>query len=385
MSAGDLLDPIFGMTAVTAATDDRALLAALCEAETALARACARAGVIDLPTALEIAAACDEASRGEPAELGRRAVAGGTPVIPLVAELREWVSARGGAEAAATLHLGATSQDVLDTALMLLAHRALGVTLADLAECANACAGLAREHRLTPLAGRTLLQLAAPTSFGAVAAAWGAGLDRAAAGLGRVRDALPVQLGGAVGTLAGWYPHGFAVLAAFADELGLAEPAAPWHTDRTVVTELAGALGTVAAAVAKPATDIVLLAQGELGEVREAAAGGSSAMPHKHNPIAAVTARAAAAQAPGLVANLLAAAAPELQRGAGPWHAEWPSLLALLRAAGGAASRLRDSLRGLRVDPAAMARNLARLDGVLDTAELGHAGDLVDRYLAGRS
>ncbi|TAM92907.1 MAG: 3-carboxy-cis,cis-muconate cycloisomerase, partial [Jatrophihabitans sp.] len=280
--------------------------------------------------------------------------------------------------------LGATSQDVLDTALMLLAHRALAPTIADLAACAAACAGLAGEHRLTPLAGRTLLQLAAPTTFGLLAAGWGAGLDRAGAGLARVRAALPVQLGGAAGTMAAWHPHAGSVLTAFAAELGLAEPPAPWHTDRTVVTELAGALGTAAAAVAKPATDVVLLAQDELGEVREAAPGSSSTMAHKHNPIAAVTARAAAAQAPGLVANLLAAAAPELQRGAGPWHAEWPSLIGLLRAVGGAASRLRTSLTGLQVDAAAMARNLARLDGVLDTGALGPAGDLVDRYLAGR-
>lgn len=379
-----VLEPVFGMSAVAAAADDRALLAALCETETALARAGARAGLIELPVALEIAAACDEASRADPAGLGRAAVAGGNPVIPLVAELRERVAARAGAEAAAAVHRGATSQDVLDTALMLLAHRALGVLIADLGDCGDTCAALAREHRLTPIAGRTLLQLAAPTTFGLLAAGWGAGLDRAAAGLRRVRDALPVQLGGPVGTLAGWYPHGFAVLAAFADELGLAEPAAPWHTERSVVTELAGALGTAAAMVAKPAGDVVLLAQDELGELREAAPGGSSAMPHKHNPIAAVTARAAAAQAPGLVATLLTAAAPELQRGAGPWHAEWPALTGLLQAAGGAASRLRDSLSGLVVDTVAMAGNLARLDGVLDTADLGHAGDLVDRYLAGR-
>lgn len=389
MSTGsELLGPIFGTTAVAAVTDDAALVTALCEAEAALARACARAGLLELPVALDVAAACAGAGqffRHEPGELGRRALAGGNPVIPLVAELRERVAARAGAGAAAAVHLGATSQDILDTALMLVSHRALGVLLADLAQCATTCAALADEHRGTPLAGRTLLQLAAPTTFGALAAGWGAGLDRAAAGLARVRDGLPVQLGGAVGTLAGWHPHGFAVLSAFADELGLAEPSGPWHTERTVVTELAGALGTAAGAVAKPATDIVLLAQGELDELREAAPGGSSAMPHKHNPIAAVTARAAAAQAPGLVATILAAAAPELQRGAGSWHAEWPALLGLLRATAGAASRLRDSLTGLVVDTAAMRVDLARLDGVVDTAELGHAGDLVDRYLAGRS
>ena len=379
-----LFEPIFGMCAIAATTDDRAWLDALCEVETALARACARAELIDLPTALEIGAACDEAGRGDPADLGRRAAAGGNPVIPLVAELRERVGERAGPAAAAAVHLGATSQDILDTAGMLIAHRALGVLLADVADCAGACATLAGTHRDAPMSGRTLLQLAAPTTFGALAAGWGAALDRGHARLSQLRESLPVQLGGAVGTLSGLYPRGFEVLAAFADELGLAEPPAPWHTDRAVVGELAGALGTCAAAISKCATDVVLLAQNEIGELREAAPGGSSAMAHKQNPIAAVTARAAAEQSPGLVATILAAAAPELQRGAGPWHAEWPALSGLLRATGGAASRLRDCLTGLRVDTDAMADNLAALSGTLDTANLGHAGDLVDRYLERR-
>jgi len=151
-----------------------------------------------------------------------------------------------------------------------------------------------------------------------------------------------------------------------------------------VVHRLAGALGSAAAAVAKVATDVVLLAQSELGELGEAASGGSSSMAHKHNPIAAVTARAAALQAPGLVATLLAAGAPELQRGAGPWHAEWPALTALLRASGGAASRLRGCLTGLRVDAGAMARTLNGLTARTGDVDTGHAGELVDRYLSGR-
>jgi 3-carboxy-cis,cis-muconate cycloisomerase len=151
-----------------------------------------------------------------------------------------------------------------------------------------------------------------------------------------------------------------------------------WHADRTPVVELAVALGGTAAAIGKVATDLVLLAQTEVGEVREKAPGGSSAMAHKQNPIAAITARASAAQAPGLVATVLAAT-PELQRGAGPWHAEWPALSALLAAVGGAASRLRTALAGLQVDTERMAANSTGLDGAL-----GHAEDLVDRYLATR-
>ncbi len=385
MLVSELFDPIFGQLAIATATDDRAVLDALCETETALARACARSGLIELGTALEIAAASAAVQRLDPAELGRRAVDGGNPVIALVAELRAVLADRAGAEADAAVHRGATSQDVLDTALMLVASRALGVLLADLGDCTTTIAELARRHRDTAMAGRTLLQQAVPSTFGALVAVWGAGLERGAQRLTEVREALPVQLGGAAGTLAALHPHGLAVQAALADELGLAMPYGVWHTDRTVVAELAGALGTVAAALAKVATDVVLLAQSEIGELKEATPGGSSTMAHKHNPIAAVTARAGAMQAPGLVATLLAVASPELQRGAGSWHAEWLPLLALIRVVGGAASRLRTSLTGLSVDTAAMARNLAALQTTLGTGDqapdLGHAGDLVDRYL----
>ncbi len=381
----DLLDGVFGAVAVATATDDRALLDALCEAETALARACTRAGLIDLATALEIGVACDQVRATlAPAELGRRAVAGGNPVIPLVAELRRVVEERSGPDAAAAVHLGATSQDVLDTALMLVASRAAGVILGDLGDCANAAAALARSHRDTSMAARTLLQQAVPTTFGALAAVWGGALDRSRSNLDAVRALLPVSLGGAGGTLSVLHPHGFDVLAAFADELELAVPAGVWHGDRTVVHELAGALATAAAAIAKCAGDVVLLAQSELGEVHEAAPGGSSAMAHKRNPIAAITARASAAQAPGFMATLLACV-PELQRGAGSWHAEWPALLGLLRCTGGAAARLRTSLLSLEVDSDAMTRNLAMLAGAVEVTDLGHAGDLVDRYLDGRA
>jgi 3-carboxy-cis,cis-muconate cycloisomerase len=378
---GELFDGIFGATAIP--TDDGAVLAAMCEAETALARACARAGLITLPTALEIGAVCAELHAMDVAELGRRSVAGGNPVIPLVAEIRARVEARAGSEAAQAVHLGATSQDILDTALMLVVKQALGVIVADLAECGDTCARLAREHRGTPMSARTLLQQAVPTSFGAVSAGWGSALDHVAARLTDIRATLPAQLGGAGGTLASLQPHGAEVRAAFADELDLAEPVGVWHTDRTVVTELAGALGAAAAAIGKVAIDLVLLAQSEVAEVRERRPGGSSAMAHKQNPIAAITARAAAAQAPGLVATLLAAGSPELQRGAGSWHAEWPALLSLLRFTGGAASRLWAAL-DVEVDTVAMMRNLSLLEGMLDASDLGDAIEGVDRYLERR-
>jgi 3-carboxy-cis,cis-muconate cycloisomerase len=376
-----LFEPIFGATAIGAATDARAWLAALAEVETALARAAVRAGRLDLPAALEIGAAAEALARTDPAELGQAALAGGNPVIPFVTRLREAVGNRAGAEAAAGVHLGATSQDVLDTAMMLVAHRGLGVITAGLADCADTCAALARQHRETAMAGRTLLQRAVPTTFGAVAAGWGVGLDRALARLSAVRDTLAVQYGGAAGTLAAVHPDGPAIRAALADELGLADPGGTWHTERSRITDLAGTLGTAAAALGKVAGDIVLLAQTEVGEVREAAPGGSSAMPHKQNPIAAITARAATISAPGLVATLLSAGSPELQRGAGAWHAEWPALTRLLQATGGAASRLSTSLVGLHVETAAMERNLG---GVDDPVPVEAAAAAVDEYLSGR-
>jgi 3-carboxy-cis,cis-muconate cycloisomerase len=376
-----LFDPLFGATAVDPALDDRAWLSALCEVETALARACARAGLVPLAAALEVGAAAEQLSRSDPADLGRDAVAGGNPVIPLVDRLRHAVQAAAGDEAAAAVHLGATSQDVLDTAAMLVASRACGTIGAQLRDCADRTAELALQHRDTPMIARTLMQQALPTTFGVVAAGWGRALDRATLYIDSVRATLPVQLGGAAGTRAAWHPSGREVAAALADELGLVEPDGVWQTDRWPVLDVAAALGAAAAAVAKCATDIILLSQTELAELAEDEPGGSSAMAHKRNPIAAVTSRAAAAQVPGLVGTLYAAATPELQRGAGPWHAEWPALTALLKHTGGATSRLRAALTGLHVDAEAMQRNLGRDP---DPTDLAAAAEQVEGYLARR-
>jgi 3-carboxy-cis,cis-muconate cycloisomerase len=285
-------------------------------------------------------------------------------------------------DARSHVHFGATSQDILDTALVLVVRQAIAAVHSDVGACADAAAELARVHRETPMAGRSLLQQAQPTTFGALAAVWGAGLDRAASWLAAVNASLPVQLGGPAGTLEALYPYGFDVAAALADTLDLVAPEAVWHTERTRVAELAGTLGVVGVAVGKAATDIVLLAVTEIGELREHAPGGSSSMPHKQNPIAAITARAGAIQVPGLVANVLATGAQELQRAAGAWHAEWPALIALLRVVGGSAARLRASLTGLYVDTGAMSRNLDLLDSTIGP---GHAEDLVTRYLDSRS
>jgi 3-carboxy-cis,cis-muconate cycloisomerase len=272
---------------------------------------------------------------------------------------------------------------VLDTAAMLVARDALAAICADVDRAADAAAALAREHRDAPMVGRTLLQQAVPVTFGLTAAGWLAGLDAASAGLRRWRPA--VQLGGASGTLAGLGDAGPAVLAGLAARLGLDAPVLPWHTERSRITSLAGALGVAAGACGKVARDVTLLAQSEVGEVGEASPGGSSAMAHKHNPVAAVSALASAAQAPGLVATLLAAAVQEHQRAAGAWQAEWQPLRTLLVSTGSAAAWLRACLDGLVVHADVMRTTL---DGTGWPTEpgagdpLGAAGALVDAALA---
>jgi 3-carboxy-cis,cis-muconate cycloisomerase len=214
--------------------------------------------------------------------------------------------------------------------------------------------------------GRTLLQQALPTTFGFVSAGWLSGLSASGASLGAVD--LPAQLGGAVGTLASLGATGPAVASAFARRLGLVEPTLPWHTDRGPVAALAGALGRLCGSAAKIAGDVVLLAQTEVGELTESAGagvGGSSTMPHKQNPVAAISARAAAAQAPGLVATLLTAMAHEHQRAAGAWHAEWRPLRSLLECTGSAVWWLRTSLSRLEVSVSRMRSNVDLLGGAL--------------------
>ncbi|GEL26357.1 3-carboxy-cis,cis-muconate cycloisomerase [Pseudonocardia sulfidoxydans NBRC 16205] len=370
-----MLGPLLGADRVAATLDARAWLDALLDVEVALTHAAAQQGLVD--DAAQVERAAQELRAGlDPAILAAEAVEGGNPVIPLARRLR---AAAGPAGAA--VHPGATSQDVMDTALVLLVRAAATVIDDDLGGAADGAARLAGEHRDTPMAARTLGQQALPTTFGLVAAGWCAGLDRARLALVDVVGALPVQFGGAAGTLAASYPHGPAMADALADLLGLPRADVPWHTERSRLGELAGALGVAAGACAKPATDVVLLSATEVGEVSESAPGGSSSMPHKRNPVAAVTARASAGRAPGLVATLLAAAGHEHQRAAGPWHTEWPALMDLLCATGGAAARLRICLEGLRVHPEAMARNLSLTSG---GGTPHHAGELVDRTLGGR-
>ena len=354
MPSDELFGPLFVPDAVREAVSGRAWLAAMLDAERALAVAEASAGVIPADTADAIAAACDP-GRFDPEELGLAGRSVGNPAEPLVRALREAV---GGA-AADHVHRGATSQDVLDTAAALVARRALQPIVLDLDAVAHACAELADAHRDTVLAGRTLLQQAAPTTFGLKAAGWLVGIVEARRRLVEIRDErLAAELGGAVGTLAALGASGPEVLKLFAAELGLAEPVVPWHAVRVRIAELGAALAIAAGACAKIASDVTLLAQTEVSEVATADDGRSSAMPHKRNPASAVLALACARQAAGQAGVLLASLPGEHERAAGAWQAEWPALSGVLAATGGAAAATRSSLEGLRVDAGRMQSNL---------------------------
>lgn len=346
-------------------TSDEAWLRAMLRAEAALASAQARAGLVPVEHAAAIGAVCARA-RVPTADVMAAMGQSGSPAEPLARWLRDEV----GEPAARSVHRGATSQDIVDTATMLLAGDALQAIVARLSAAANRAAELAYRHRDTPMVGRTLLQPAVPITFGFKAAVWMNCLDAAATGLRRVKaERLAVQLGGPAGTLVLFRDAGPDVRRTMAELLGLADAPVVWHTDRTRVAELAGALGTACGAVAKVARDVTLLAQAEVGEAGEAPAeegtGVSSAMPHKRNPIAAVTALGAAGVAPGLVSTLLASMAHEHERAAGAWHAEWLPLRILLRATANAALALQASLDRLVVDPTRMRRNLDAWDGVL--------------------
>ncbi|WP_104530273.1 3-carboxy-cis,cis-muconate cycloisomerase, partial [Blastococcus saxobsidens] len=373
-----LFSGTFGRGGAATAVSDSAWFDALLDVEAALARAAAATGLVPTTAADAVTRACAEPAGLDLATVVARAADAGNPVPPLVRVLQAAVGERD----AAAVHVGATSQDILDTALVLLARRAIAAIDRDLAAAAEAAARLARTHRDDVVMGRTLMQQALPTTFGLKAAGWLAGLDGARLRLAEVVASLPVQYGGAVGTLAATDGSGTALREALAAELGLVAPAVPWFTVRLPIADLAGVLGATAGVLATVAVDVVLMAQSEVAEVAEGGAdrGGSSAMPHKRNPVAAISARACARRAPGLVATLLAAMEQEHERAAGAWHSEWPALTDLLVSVGSAAAWLGESLTGLRPDPdrmasAVMAARDPELAGALASAlapTLGH-------------
>ena len=365
-----LLAPGRAGSRVEAETGDGAYLQSLLDAEAALARAQAGIGVV----AKQAADAITSAALAENFDLRQIALdtrEGGNPVIPLAAALRAAVPE----DHAAAVHRGATSQDIFDTATMLVADRARVVILADLDRVATALAVLATRHRTTPMVGRTLTQHAVPTTFGLKAAGWRSlvldARDRLAA------LPLPVQLGGAAGTLAALIPADdpaavFDLVEGFAVETGLDVPTLPWHVLRTPIAELGAALALTAGALGKFAADVLVLGRQEIAEIRQdgGGAGGSSAMPHKANPVNATLIAATALQLPALVSVLYGAMVAEDERPAGAWHAEWQNLRQALRLAGTAAELAAELAEGLDARPEKMAENLALTHGLVVSERL---------------
>jgi 3-carboxy-cis,cis-muconate cycloisomerase len=365
-----LLAPGWAGSPAASATGDRAYLRALLDAEAALTRAQAALGLAPAEAADAVSTAAADPDAFDTRSLAERARGGGNPVIPLVADLTRAVGEPYGPY----VHRGATSQDILDTATMLVAARTLDLLLPDLARTERALAGLAAEHRDTPMPGRTLTQHAVPTAFGLKAAGWRALVLDARDRLTAVRVALPAQLGGAAGTLAAFEAYGatdaVALPAAYARELDLREPLLPWHTLRTPVADLAGALAFTAGALGKVAVDVLTLSRTEVGEVAEGSGGGSSAMPHKANPVRSTLIAAAARRAPQLAATLYGSLTAEDERPAGAWHAEWEPLRDLLRLTGGAARDAAELAEGLRVRPEVMRAHLGLTHGLIVSERL---------------
>jgi len=387
----DTLRSQFSCDTVSQHFSDAALLAAMARFEAALSQAQADVGLIPPACADSIARVCDRlcgrignagAERegfdaGALADAARRA---GTLAIPFVKALTQAV-ARDDAAAARWVHWGATSQDVLDTALTLQIAAAGAALQAQLAQAGDRLAALADAHRTTMMTGRTLLQAATPISFGWKAACWLSPLPRLRRSLAlALHDAAVLQLGGAAGARAALGGQGDAVAVAMAARLSLDDPAISWHGSRDRIARLGSELALVAGSMARIGRDLSLLMQSEVGEVFEpnghenghenghdsdgrGGRGGSSAMPHKRNPVAAMLALQAGLRAPGLAATLLGQQAGEHERGLGTWQGDWWTIAALFECAGSAVQAIGEAVGGLRVEPAAMLANLERTRG----------------------
>jgi len=345
-------DPGFTTARMTDVFSAPRRIATMLGVERALAAAQAAAGLVPEEAAAAIARACE--SFGDDAEA--LLVAGweaGTAVVPLLDGLRAVL----GPEDSRWLHFGATTQDIVDTALVLQARDGLDAIAPDLERAASRCWTLATFHRATAAQGRTFLQSALPTTFGHRVAGWWVAVDRAAKRLAAVRATLPLQLGGPVGHLAAIGAAAVPVRAEMARLLGLTAPAVAWHTDRQPVRDVVSALAEAASAAAKIALDVALLAQPEIAEVK-VRGGGSSSMPHKANPVDAMRALAAA-EACGGVAGIVTRGAPQaLERGLGAWHAEAFAVPLVFQTAAAAAEAIERCLEGLEPDPARMAAHV---------------------------
>lgn len=363
MSGDRLIDALCTTPALAEVFSDRTVVGSMLAFESALATAEARAGLIPQAAADAIAAAAADEDGFDLPALLRETRRAATPSIPLVAALVERVRQQNP-DAAAYVHWGATSQDVADTALVLMLHRARHFLKDHAAALTYALRTLSDAHAATVMLGRTLLQPATPITFGLKAAVWHGIVADGWSRLDRAFDgASTVQFGGATGTRAAFGDKGPAVLAALADELGL-EPSPPWHTDRGRLAALVGACAALAGGLGKIARDVALLMQAEVGEVM-AAGGGSSTMPHKRNPTGCAVALAAATRVPGLAAGFMAGLVQEHERGLGGWQLEWTAVSDTVQATGAALAGVTETCKSLQVYPDRMRANLDATHGVV--------------------
>ncbi|HET7108497.1 MAG TPA: 3-carboxy-cis,cis-muconate cycloisomerase [Candidatus Acidoferrum sp.] len=367
MAAMKLLDKLFRYEAIDRIFSDQQYIQHLLDFEAALARAEAKAGVIPDSAPPSIASACN-AELFNVEELAANTALSGNVVIPLVKQLTDLV-AKQDKDAARFVHWGATSQDAMDTAVVLQLRRALEIMDQDLARLTSTLATLADQHRATPLAARTWMQQALPTSFGFIVAGWLDAILRHRSRLAELRARnLTLQFGGAVGTLAALPGRGPAVAHALAEELLLPLPPIPWHTHRDRFVEIASSLGLLTGTLGKIARDISLRSQTEIAELAEPAVdgrGGSSTMPQKRNPITCATVLAAAQRVPGLVSTMLSSMVQEQERGLGGWQAEWETLPEIVSLAAGALHHLTEMLPGLHIDAKRMLKNLDATQGLI--------------------
>ncbi|WP_321963077.1 3-carboxy-cis,cis-muconate cycloisomerase [Paraburkholderia sp. J7] len=373
---------ICGTEPMNAVWSPEATLQRMLDVEAALARASAAHGVIPQSAVAAIARACAADQLDAPA-LARDAALGGNLAIPLVKQLTARVKA-ADAEAAKYVHWGATSQDIIDTATVLQLRDAFALIERGIDALCATLADLARTHRATPAVGRTWLQQALPITLGMKFAQWLDAMLRHRERLAALRErALVLQFGGAAGTLASLRDAAPKVSAALAQELGLASPALPWHTQRDRIAEAASFFGMLIGTLGKIARDISLQMQTEVGELGEPAAagkGGSSTMPHKRNPVGCAAVLTAATRAPGLVATVFAGMVQEHERALGGWQAEWDALPDLARLAGGALAQIEQITAGLEVRPERLAANLDITHGlILGEAVMLALGDQIGR------
>jgi 3-carboxy-cis,cis-muconate cycloisomerase len=362
-----LLDPLFTTDAMREIFSDRRRLQAMLDFEAALARALARAGIAPAASVEPIVAQCT-ADHFSLDVLAREAALAGNLAIPLVKALTAVVT-KSDPKAAGFVHWGATSQDAIDSGLVLQLRDALDLLQRELLQFSATLARVAEKHQATLLAGRTWLQQASPITLGLKVAGWLDAIHRHQARIAHARNGvLTLQFGGAVGTLAALGENGPSVAAALASDLKLKVPSIPWHTHRDRFAEVATTLGLLVGTLGKIARDISLLAQTEIGEVlepTESGRGGSSTLPHKRNPVGSAVVLAAAIRVPALVSVMLTAMVQEHERGLGGWHAEWETLPEIFLLAAGALAHLEHVVDGLDVYEEHMTYNLGATHGLI--------------------